>query len=130
MTDKEKLEKVIKGLECYTQHGSMSGRNCNGHWGYTDASHTHMELIGEYRAGCTYGRCETGCVKTLAKDALALLKALTAFKRYFDGLYGQGLEVANWHMNGATEPFDGFYDSAMEEYENERKAVRSVRVGL
>ena len=72
MTDREK---VIRGLECCTQHGSMSGRNCNGHWGYTDASHTRMELIGEYRAGCTYGSCETGCVKTLAKDALALLKA-------------------------------------------------------
>ena len=71
MADKEK---VIKGLECCTQHGSMSGRNCNGHWGYTDASHTRMELIGEYREGCTYGSCETGCVKTLAKDALALLK--------------------------------------------------------
>jgi len=68
-------EKVIKGLECCTQHGSMGGRNCCGHWGYTDASHTRMELIGEYRAGCTYGSCETGCVKTLAKDALSLLKA-------------------------------------------------------
>lgn len=73
--EQEKREKVIRGLECCTQHGSMCGRNCNGHWGWTDASHTRMELIGEYRAGCTYGNCETGCVKTLAKDALALLKA-------------------------------------------------------
>lgn len=130
MTDREKLEKVIKGLEYCTQHGSMSGRDCNGHWGYTDASHTRMELIGEYRAGCTYGSCETGCVKTLAKDALALLKALDAFKSYFDGLYGQGLDVANYHLNGATEPFDSFYDSAMEEYENGREEVRPVRAGL
>ena len=35
-------------------------------------------------------------------------------KEYFDELYGQGLEVANWHQNGATEPFDSFYDSALD----------------
>lgn len=37
------------------------------------------------------------------------------FKEYFDSLYGQGLEIANWHMNGDLEPFDNFYDSALEE---------------
>lgn len=68
-------EKVIKGLECCTQHGSMCGLDCNGYWGWTDGSHTGMELFGEYRKKCTYGNCETGCVKTLTKDALALLKA-------------------------------------------------------
>ena len=71
----DKREKVIKGLECCTQHGSMCGRDCNGYWGWVDDSHTSMELLGEYRTKCTYGNCETGCVKTLAKDALALLKA-------------------------------------------------------
>ena len=69
------LEKVINGLECCTQHGSMCGRDCNGYWGWTDGSHTGMEILGEYRTKCPYGNCETGCVKTLAKDALALLKA-------------------------------------------------------
>ena len=44
------------------------------------------------------------------------LEALRAFKAYFDSLYGTGLEIANWHYNGTTEPFDNFYDSAMEEY--------------
>lgn len=36
------------------------------------------------------------------------------FKESFDSLYGQGLEIANWHMNGDLEPFDNFYDSALE----------------
>lgn len=71
-------EKVIKGLECCTQHGRMCGRDCNGHWGWTDGSHTGMELLGEYRTKCPYGNCETGCVKTLAKDTLALLKVQAA----------------------------------------------------
>ena len=44
------------------------------------------------------------------------LEALRVFKSYFDSLYGTGLEVANWHYNGTTEPFDNFYDAAMEEY--------------
>lgn len=36
------------------------------------------------------------------------------FKEYFDELYGTGLEVANWHENGNTEPFDNFYDAAID----------------
>ena len=43
------------------------------------------------------------------------------FKEYFDELYGIGLEVANWHQNGNTEPFDNFYDAAIDWSEqNER----------
>lgn len=36
------------------------------------------------------------------------------FKKYFDELYGEGLEVANWHLNGDLEPFDNFYESALQ----------------
>ena len=39
---------------------------------------------------------------------------LVAFKEYFKDLYGQGLDIANWHQNGETEPFDNFYESAIE----------------
>ena len=46
--------------------------------------------------------------------AIAMTKALSAFKECFDDLYGQGLEIINWHMNGETEPFDNFYESALE----------------
>lgn len=44
------------------------------------------------------------------------ITALRAFKNYFDGLYGKGLEVANFHLNGELEPFDNFYESAIVEY--------------
>ena len=44
------------------------------------------------------------------------LQALRAFKDYFDSLYGQGLEIANWHSNGKLEPYETFYDSAYEEF--------------
>ena len=36
------------------------------------------------------------------------------FKEYFDEMYGKGLDVANWHLNGELEPFDNFYESACE----------------
>lgn len=60
--------------------------------------------------------------KVTVKEIIALLRALYAFKVYFDSLYGEGLEIANFHQNGAMEPFDNFYDSAMEEYENAKCA--------
>jgi hypothetical protein len=41
-------------------------------------------------------------------------KQLLKFKEYFDELYGKGLEIANWHLNGDLEPFDSFYESAIE----------------
>lgn len=49
------------------------------------------------------------------------IKALCAFKDYFSNLYGEGLEIANWHKNGDLELFDNFYESAINEYEAELK---------
>ena len=37
---------------------------------------------------------------------------LKRFKQYFDELYGTGLEVANWHLNGDLESLDNFINSA------------------
>ena len=75
------------------------------------------------RANCPYYH-ECPCEWLLGRDIVSILdadtrelKALRKFKQYFDGLYGQGLEVANYHMNGNLESFDNFYDSAMAEYD-------------
>ena len=92
------LEKVVEGLKELRSHfRAMAG-------------------ISSSRQGRAN---HIGSARTI-EDTIALLKSLSAFKEYFDGLYGQGLDVANYHLNGATEPFDNFYDSAMEEYENAR----------
>lgn len=92
------IETVIKGLEICKEDSKL--------------------CFGE--SECGYQSCFPRCWITLARDALELLKAQDAFVKYFAGLYGRGLGVTNWHLNGATEPFDSFYDSAMEEYENAR----------
>ena len=37
-----------------------------------------------------------------------------AFYDYFAELYGQDLQVVNWHLNGELESFDNFFESAEE----------------
>lgn len=50
-------------------------------------------------------------------EAIEEIKSLRKFKECFDELYGQGLEVANWHLNGILESFDSFYEEAVREME-------------
>ncbi|RJG26683.1 hypothetical protein [Paenibacillus thiaminolyticus] len=50
---------------------------------------------------------------------------LKRFKTYFDELYGQGLEISNWHQNGDIEPFDSFHDSA----EAEMTVIQRIQEG-
>ena len=99
------LEMVINGLECHKR-----------------AMYGEIDEHGIACNLCPYKDMESTCHSrtegSLIAGALALLKSLSAFKAYFDDLYGKGFEIANYHLNGATEPFDNFYDSAMEEYEN------------
>jgi hypothetical protein len=40
---------------------------------------------------------------------VAMRRALAALEEV-NSHYGTGLEVANWHMNGTTEPFDNFIE--------------------
>ena len=53
------------------------------------------------------------CDEQATSNGLNELDKLRKFKEYFDELYGIGLEVKNWHLNGDTEPFDNFYESAI-----------------
>ena len=57
-----------------------------------------LEEVQKYRAIGTPAEC----------------RLAVKFKEYFDELYGNGLEVVNWHQNGDTEPFDNFYESALD----------------
>lgn len=42
------------------------------------------------------------------------LDGFRSFYNYMKELYGTGLEVANWHLNGDLESFDNFFESAQE----------------
>lgn len=73
--------------------------------------------------GCVFNnRRDATCINNLMRHALDLInrqkaeiEKLKAFKSSFDELYGKGLDIANWHLNGALEPFDNFYESALQE---------------
>lgn len=96
-------DKVIEGLEFCTQHGSMCGSDCNGHYErYTDDGYV-IKLVNEYRSKCPYGKCETGCVKTLAKDVLELLKEQEPVKpRRIDGKRNHFIKCGNCNIDLMT----------------------------
>ncbi len=48
-------------------------------------------------------------------DLQIKIAKLEVFKSYFDELYGKGLDIANWNLNGELEPFDNFYEDALQE---------------
>jgi len=66
-------EKVIKGLTVCSEHGLLNGEDCHGHYEYTD-NLADIIKANDYSKQCPYNGCETGCVKTLAKDVFAMLK--------------------------------------------------------
>lgn len=75
---------------------------------------------GEPCANCPYQKqCDETDLAEIALDLInrqqAEIERLKAFKSYFDGLYGKGLDVANWHLNSELEPFDNFFESALQE---------------
>jgi len=71
--EKPDLNKVIQGLEYCIEHGDLGGVNCFGYSRWKK-DHTKIIKIGYTRDKCPYGKCKTGCVITLARDALALLR--------------------------------------------------------
>lgn len=73
MVERPNIMPLVYGLDCCINHGSMGGTDCNGHWEYADDTRRDIVLVNNYRNGCTYGECKTGCVVTLAKDACACI---------------------------------------------------------
>lgn len=56
--------------------------------------------------------------KTLENSSLydIIIKALS-YKMFFDELYGKGIMLVNWRMDGDLEPLDSLIDSAEHNYE-------------
>lgn len=70
-----KLESITKALEICSHYGSMCGTDCRGYQVWSKDGR-HIETINEHWYECPYNNCETGCVKTLARDALGILNGL------------------------------------------------------
>lgn len=79
------------------------------------------DLIADVNINEIYKHIETETlsewVNAWQKAALTALRPVSRervekFKEYFDDLYGKGLEVYGWHLNGEPKPFDDFYEDA------------------
>ena len=56
----------------------------------------------------------TNDVLSLIVDSSDAIKKCASFIKYWSNLYGEGLQIYGWHLNGDPEDFDNFYNSAME----------------
>ena len=74
------------------------------------AAHAAAAAVGIKGAGKSYELFKAGL------DALrpGSREQVEKFKEYFDDLYGKGLKVYDWHMNGEAKSFDDFYEDACE----------------
>ena len=81
--------KVVDGLRCCIEHGSLGGKSCRGH--YVWAS-DHSNIVKEDACECPYKNCETGCVVTLARDALATIEQLEDSLDHLCGMYSDVLD--------------------------------------
>lgn len=80
--------KVIKGYTICVEHGRLNGEDCHGYHQWKD-NHYEIEKINDYSKECPYNGCETGCMKTLKKDVLFLLKEQEAVKPVLDEQTGR-----------------------------------------
>lgn len=76
---------------------------------FMEVSKNEVRQIGDVSLDDVYRRLQAYEETGLTPKEIETLKA---FKAYFDDMYGKGLEVANWRMNGNLEPFDNFYEKA------------------
>lgn len=81
-----------------------------------------MHFVDKWLDGAELEQDEVNRAATMREKTLQItekqqaeIERLKAFKSYFDELYGKGLDVANWHLNSELEPFDNFYESALQE---------------
>ena len=126
MTENEEIKKVIFGLQFLKEklyNGIFSDRlDCID---YAISAIKELQMYKDNKLCLVpedvYSRqcCELDAYKEIG--TVEECRKAKRFKEYFDELYGIGLEVANWHQNGDTEPFDNFYDAAIDWSEqNER----------
>lgn len=109
-------QKVIKGLTVCSEHGLLNGEDCHGHYEYTD-NLADIIKVNDYSKQCPYNGCKTGCVKTLAKDAFALLKEQKGLKLALDQS-----NAANEYLNAEVERLTGLLKEREEIIEQYRKA--------
>lgn len=95
LSDEEYKDYVIEGAERFNE------------------AKFYDEMIEAYKDMPDYEEVEAiATQESVSKQIENVVAPYKAFYEYFRELYGQGLEVANWHMNDEMEPFDDFFEAA------------------
>ena len=116
--DKRQIAAITARCEAATIAHEKNGMNAAEFLAYFKSYIADIPVLLDYIAALRrelHDMDSSAC--EMQKDHRREISRLKAFKEYIDKLYGEGLEVAGWHQNGENEPFDNFYDSAVEEME-------------
>lgn len=74
--------KVLDGLQCCIEHGTLGGKSCRGQYNL---------LIAEDTFGCPYRDCDY-CVWELARDAFGLIEQLEDSLDHLSEMYSDLLD--------------------------------------
>ena len=112
MTDKE-IDKRIEKLK-----KSIAADKADNSWHFIGAPPYIIgaDFLDELFKRLEGAKSESAALREKLEAVEEKRDAYKRAKEYWDSLYGQGLEIAKWHMNGKTEPFDNFWESAEDEY--------------
>lgn len=121
-------EALLESLKYYAEHGlgQISTYEASRIVDLLQDQHTEIAMLRKMQPVVLEGKSAENFVNALelseiqeqVKSLTAENFALKAYKDYFTDMYGEGYEVANYHLNGDLEPFDNFLDGAEAEYNN------------
>jgi hypothetical protein len=119
-------EALLESLKYYAEHGlgQISTYEASQIVDLLQDQHTEITMLRKMQpvvlTGDSANNFALAAELSETKAKLDILSkendALKAYKNYFADCYGQGYEVANYHLNGDLEPLDSFIDGAQQEY--------------
>ena len=121
-------QSILEDLKYYAEHGlgEISTYEAGQIAELLEEQHTEIVMLRRMQPVVLTGEsansfalaAELSEIKAKLEELNKENAALKAYKDYFADCYGQGYEVANYHLNGDLEPLDTFLDSAEAEYES------------
>lgn len=86
-------------------------------WGEGKDNLHHYEEIAPQKFSAAFDKKMGEFCKNVGEDYTG--KKYKRFYDYWVELYGKGLAISGWHLNGEEEPFDNFFESALRYMEEE-----------
>ena len=121
-------EVLLESLKYYAEHGvgEISTYEAGQIAELLESQHAEITMLSKMQPVVLSGESaksfplalELSETKSKIKELEKENAALKAYKDYFADCYGQGYEVANYHLNGDLEPLDSFIDGAQEAHDS------------